>query len=192
MIRRNAGILLVWLVAAGIPAGSAPADSAPATIPESQTVAQFQARVKEYVALHQKLESTLPKLQKQGTPEQVDKHQQALGNLIRTARREAQAGELFTPEMQALVQRVLTDVLAGPDGKTVKASIMDENPGVPKVVVNQRYPATVPLATMPQQVLARFPKLPEELEYRFLGPHLILLDTHADIIVDFTNPVMAP
>jgi len=69
---------------------------------------------------------------------------------------------------------------------------MDENPGVPQIVPNERYPSSVPLSTMPPQVLATLPKLPQELEYRFLGSRLILLDTGADIIVDFTNDVLPP
>ena len=181
--------LLIFL---GASAGVVAGDSAPAPASESQAVIQFQERVKEYLALHRKLESTLPNLPKQSTPEQVDRHQRALGSLIQTARREARPGELFAPSMEARVKRILGEVLAGPEGKSVKASIMDENPGVPRIVVNERYPSSVPLSTMPHPVLAALPKLPEELEYRFLGTRLILLDTHADIIVDFTNPVMSP
>jgi hypothetical protein len=37
--------------------------------------------------------------------------------------------------------------------------------------------------------LGRFPKLPEELEYRFIGRTLILLDTTANIIVDYAPQV---
>ena len=32
---------------------------------------------------------------------------------------------------------------------------------------------------MPPQVLAALPKLPEDIEYRFIGDRLILLDVHA-------------
>ena len=31
----------------------------------------------------------------------------------------------------------------------------------------------------------RLPKLPPELDYRFMGERLVLLDTHANIVVDF-------
>src|SRR4030095_708097 len=138
-----------------------------------------------YVALHERLEATLPHVPRRATPEQVDKNQRELGDLIKSARRAAKPGEFFTPGMQALVKRVLGEVLAGPDGKTVKASIMDENPGLPKLVLNERYPSSIPLSTMPPQVLAPLPKLHGELEYRFIGSRLILLDTEADIILDF-------
>ena len=165
-------------------------EATPARPSEAQAVASFEARVKEYVALHEKLESTLPGFPKRGTPEQIEKNQRALGDLIKAARRDAKPGEFFTPGMQTLVRRILADILSGPDGKTVKASIMDENPGVPKLVLNERYPSSVPLSTMPPQVLAPLPKLKGELEYRFLGSRLILLDTEADIIIDFTDDVV--
>jgi hypothetical protein len=67
---------------------------------------------------------------------------------------------------------------------------MDENPGPIKLQVNSRYPDTVPLATMPPQVLAALPRLPEDLEYRFIGTRLVLLDVHADIIVDYIDDAM--
>jgi len=182
--------ILSHVVLVGALMGAYAAEAPPAGPSEAQAAAAFEARMKEYLALHRKLESTLPKIPRRGTPEQVDKNQRALGDLIKSARRDAKPGEFFTPGMQALVRRVLGEVLAGPDGKTVKASIMDENPGVPKLVLNERYPSSVPLSTMPPQVLAPLPKLKGELEYRFIGRRLILLDTEADIILDFTDDVV--
>jgi len=51
--------------------------------------------------------------------------------------------------------------------------------------VNKRYPAVVPLATMPASVLAALPKLPGELEYRFVSNHLIIMDSDAAVILDY-------
>lgn len=165
------------------------AQAAPAS-PEDPAVAEFNARVKEYIALHEKLEATIPNLPKKATPQQLEKNQAALGQLIRSARRNAKPGDIFNPGIQTIVRRVIAEVLAGPDGKTVKSSIMDENPGVPKLVLNERYPSTVPLSTMPPQVLEPLPKLQGELEFRFLGRRLILLDTEADIILDYIDDVI--
>jgi len=61
---------------------------------------------------------------------------------------------------------------------------------VPNLKVNDRYPDNIPLSTMPPQVLEPLPKLDEEMEYRFLGKHLVLLDTHAHLVVDFTGNVL--
>jgi hypothetical protein len=178
------------VVALGVLTGACAAESPKAGPSEAQAVGAFEARVKEYVALHEKLEATLPKFAERGTPEQVDKNQRALGALIKSARSDAKPGDFFSPGIQALVKRVLGEVLSGPDGKTIKSSIMDENPGVPKLTINERYPSSVPLSTMPPEVLEPLPKLKGELEYRFIGRRLILLDTEADIILDFTGDVL--
>ena len=64
---------------------------------------------------------------------------------------------------------------------------MDESPerkGAP-LVVNARYPDTVPVSTVPPQMLQTLPKLSEDLEYRFVHDDLILLDSHAHVIADF-------
>ena len=70
---------------------------------------------------------------------------------------------------------------------------MDENVVDPvqlKVSVNSRYPDTVPLTTIPPEVLQTLPKLSEDLEYRFIGNWLILLDTHAHVIADYIEDAL--
>ena len=65
-------------------------------------------------------------------------------------------------------------------------AVMEENPGeVVKLVVNGRYPDTIPLSSVPPQILQALPPLPQELEYRFIETSLILLDVQAHIIVDY-------
>ncbi len=64
---------------------------------------------------------------------------------------------------------------------------MDENPGRLRITVNSRYPDAVPLSTVPPQLLAGLPQLPDDLEYRFIGRRLILMDVHAHIIADFID-----
>ena len=63
----------------------------------------------------------------------------------------------------------MAKVFGGPDGAALKASIMDENPGVPNLKVNGRYPDRCRVSTIPPQVLQGLPKLPEEMEFRFVG-----------------------
>jgi hypothetical protein len=153
--------------------------------PDARALAGFLERVDQYVQLHRKLEDSLPHLSKESTPEEIDKHQRSLGQEIQNARQQAKPGDIFTPESQTAIKGLLMRVLKSPDGEGLKASIMDENPGLPNLKVNERYPDTVPLSTIPPQVLQGLPKLPEEMEFRFIGNTLILMDVHAHIIVDF-------
>ena len=157
---------------------------------ESPVFQDFAARLKGYVALHQKMEAALPPLPEKASPEEIDRNQRALGKRIAASRQEARPGEFFTPALQEIVRASLREVLKDEGARTVKASIMDENPGIPDLAVNARYPDKVPLSTMPPQVLAALPPLVEDLEYRFIGRRLVLLDTHAHLIVDFTDEVL--
>ena len=147
----------------------------------------MNARLKEYVELHSNLERTLPKLPDDATPQQIDRNQRQLEQLVREARRTAKQGDLFTPEARPVIKRLLATVFGGPEGKQLKDSIMDENPVGVRVTVNGRYPDTVPVSTVPPQVLQTLPKLSEDMEYRFIGDRLILLDAHAHIIADFID-----
>jgi hypothetical protein len=63
-------------------------------------------------------------------------------------------------------------------------------PALPNLNVNDRYPDSVPLSTMPPQVLESLPKLDEDIEYRFIGERLVLMDAHAHIVIDFTDDVL--
>jgi hypothetical protein len=164
------------------------AGARPAPGSENEAIELFQQRVKEYVALHEKLEATIPKYDR-GSPQEVESTQQGLARLVKEARRDAKPGDFFTPPIQELAKKVMADVLSGPGGATIKGSIMDENPGLPTITLNERFPSSIPLSTMPPEVLVRLPKLEGEMEYRFIGRRLILLDTEADIILDYTDDV---
>jgi hypothetical protein len=43
---------------------------------------------------------------------------------------------------------------------------------------------------VPPNVLAALPTLPKDIDYRFVGKHLILRDTRANLIVDYMLNVM--
>jgi hypothetical protein len=152
---------------------------------DAQVVAAFTERVKQYAELHNKLEKTLPPLPKETSPTVIDKHQRALEALLKEHRKTARRGDIFTPDAERMIRRVFAQIFAGAEGAKLKATIMDENPTTVKLGVNSRYPDEVPLSTMPPQVLAMLPKLPEHIEYRFIGSRLILLDVHAHTIADY-------
>lgn len=154
---------------------------------DAQAIAEFNDRVKKYSELHKRLEGTLPRLPKEAEPAAIDAHQRNLEKLLKAERRDARQGDVLTPATRRYFREVLSRVLGGKDGRDLKATILDENPGKIALVVNSRYPDDVPLSTVPPQVLAALPKLPEELEYRFIGNRLILLDVHAHTIVDYMD-----
>jgi hypothetical protein len=162
-----------------------PAPKAQPADAQAKVVADFMERVNAYVALHKKLEDSLPKLPNEATPKQIDDRQRALAALIQKSRATAKQGDVFTAAMGAYVKRLLARVFGGAEGRQLRASIMDENLKPVALKANQRYPDEYPLTTMPPEVLQALPTLPEELEFRFLGEHLILLDPHAHVVADY-------
>ena len=160
---------------------------------DARALATMNDRIKAYVALHQKVEAALPKLPTEAMPQQIDRVQREFERRIRAARASSKQGEIFTDEAQPVIRRLLATVFGGPEGKQLKASIMDENVVDPvklKVGVNARYPDTVPLTSIPPEVLQTLPELSEDLEYRFVGDWLILLDTHAHVVADYIEDVL--
>jgi hypothetical protein len=159
----------------------------PRTNSTAATLKEFTRRVEEYVALHKKLEDSLPRLPKQTDPVTIDKHQRALALLFKEARKSAKPGDIFFPDMQQLVRTLLRPIFRGTDGQQIKNEILDKEYKDVKLVANGRYPDEVPISTVPPQVLAQLPKLEEELEYRFIKTNMILFDSHAHLIVDFVE-----
>jgi hypothetical protein len=154
---------------------------------DALTSVQFIKRIEDYVDLHKKLEATLPPRPEHATPQQVDAHARALSKLIAEARPRAKQGDMLPTDTRAYLRRQIARGLSGPDRVAVRESIREDNPGRVRLQVNGRYPDGVPLTTMPASVLAELPRLPEDVEYRFIGDRLILLDVHAQLVVDFMD-----
>jgi hypothetical protein len=161
----------------------------PQSAADAQAITEFNTRIKEYVAMHQRLEATLPPLPKETNPKVIDTHERALEKLIRTERKNARPGDIITPAARRALRQRFARVFSGTSGQQFKAAILDENPGRIALTVNSRYPDEVPVSTVPPQVLSALPPLPDELEYRFIGERLILLDIHAHTIADFMDNV---
>jgi hypothetical protein len=162
----------------------------PLSAEDAKALATMNDRITEYVELHVRLERTLPELPKEATPEQIDQNQRALEKLVRDARAQAKPGDIFTTEARPVIKRLLATVFAGADGAELKASIMEDNPIAVTLAVNARYPDNVPISTIPPEVLQTLPELTEDLEYRFIGDNLILMDVHAHLVADFITDAL--
>jgi hypothetical protein len=178
------------------PAPTTPASPAtagpinPLATPETReaddaAVDQFKKDIDAYAELHKRVEKAQPKLSNNASIQEIDRHQRAMLQALATARPEARRGDIFKPAMEQAVRRMLIRVFEGVEGRQQRDSIMDENPAGIHVKVNSRYPDEVPLASMPPDVLAALPKMPEELEYRFIGEALAIMDVHAHLVVDY-------
>lgn len=142
--------------------------------------ADFSARIETYLDLRRTLEKGLPPLMVTDDPAEIGRAERALARRIRVARAGARRGELFTPDIGAGFRKAL---LLETDADT-RSAIMDENPGAFSIRISGTYPKERPVSTVPGNILALLPRLPDDIQYRFLGPDLVLHDTRANVILD--------
>ena len=187
--RRLLPIVVVLAVAATAWAARASAFQQPAVNADAVALVDFTKRVDAYVALHHKVDATLQEPPRDGRPETFIEHERAFAAAIQKERPYAKPGDVFTKEMRNIVRRLLAGVFRGPDGRAIKKSVMDVDTAHIPLRVNMQYPEGAPFSTVPLQVLQGLPKLPEGMEYRFIGDRLILLDGHARLIVDVVTRV---
>lgn len=163
------------------------ARTAPGTNPDAALLVDFRTRIDQYTALRNQLKKDAPPLKTTKDPAQIKASQDVLAAKIRDARKSAKEGDIFTPEIRQLFRRLMYPEVKGPQGAETKAAITEEAHEVKQVPlkVNAAYPDGAPLMTVPPNILAALPKLPDDLEYRFVNRTMILLDTHANLIVDF-------
>jgi hypothetical protein len=160
---------------------------------DAKTMAEFTQAVEEYAALHRAVEAGLPKLSDSATPQEIDRHQREFGTRLAKARAGARQGDLFSPSMQAVARRLMERLFRNAESRRqLRESVMDDNPSPSqmRLAVNARYPDAVPLSTMPPDVLKNLPPIPKEVEYRFVGATLILLDPDAHVVADFVPNVL--
>ena len=155
--------------------------------PDAKLMQDFQERIKSYMALHDKAKKDAPALKETKDAAKIKAAQDALATGIRQLRPNARKGEILTPEIAALFRRLMYPEMKGPDGAATKEALKEDAPARASITlkVNARYPDEQPLPTMPPNLLANLPKLPEELEYRIVGKDLILRDVPANLIADF-------
>ena len=159
--------------------------------PTNQTVVtEFQKALADYVKIRDTAIASFKPVAKDATPVEIDVNQRLTSRAIANARAQARPGSVFHPAVREYVRRTLADVFKQLDGKGVRASILDENPIGTAVRINGPYPDGIPLATMPPQVLEALPRLPPDLEYRFVGDRLILFDSHAQLIIDYIDAAL--
>jgi hypothetical protein len=125
---------------------------------DEHALEQFTTAVNDYLQLHRLLANPLPDLTYGADPEQAARARRAHRSLIREARARTERPRIFTQFVSAYLQEQIR--------WAVRSFPADREDW--------------PLAA----VVDRLPELPIELEYRFDGRDLVLLDVEADMVVD--------
>ena len=133
---------------------------------DAAEITQFQRSVDAYAFQHRQVQRRLG--------EGADQLAMAVG--MRAARPSAAEGDFFTPIVAAAFHKRIAFALRGPGCKIGSSPLSSEVPRVGILALR-----TQPL---PSCLLSVLPHLPEELEYRAVGVVLILVDSHANAVVD--------
>jgi hypothetical protein len=170
----------------------APQARAKGVNPHAAVLADFTERVDAYMKLRKDAVKDAPKLKETTDTAQLKAAQDGMAARIRAARGNAKHGDVFTPEIVAQFRRLLYPELKGDDGRDAKAILKDDAPAPQSIPfkVNAKYPDNASVPTVPASLLLNLPTLPEPLQYKIIGTHLILLDEDADLIVDYAMNVI--
>jgi hypothetical protein len=152
--------------------------------PRAAAQADFQKRLQAYLDLRTSLGKKLEPLSPTASAADLQGRQHALATALRDARRTAKQGDVIPPEVQAQIKQTIRE-----DFKqrtpAAKRAALEEVPQGPLPGINQTYPEQAALPTVPPLLLANLPRLPDNLQYRYFGQHLVLLDGDTEIVVDY-------
>ena len=174
--------LFIVMLALTIPASTVRAQEKFEKSPDARVLGDFKERVEKYDALRKKADNSAPPMKQSNDAAKIKDAQNGLAERIGAARAGVKQGEIFTPEISTVFKRLLR-----PEAKqhTTKEVLKEDKPAIAAFKVNGPYPDKEPVVTMPPNVLAALPALPKDIEYRFIGKHLILRDARANLIIDY-------
>lgn len=191
-MKRQHGIILAVATTLGL----CWAEPAAAQAPQSGTVAAvagadaaafdaFHKAVLDYLSLERRLRSETPAFEVTPDVRKINNASDVLALAIQRARPRAKQGDFFDAAAARAVAARLRQALEGRDVVQLLAAINDEPTlkGPPRVYM--RFPAASSMATMPTHLIDVLPKLPDELEFRFIGRYLVLRDRDAALILDY-------
>jgi len=154
---------------------------------DERAVAAFEVAINDYVVLHRRLARAWPPASLFADPEQAEAAAEALRTALRDARPLAAQGGFFTPEVADVLRLRITEALREneydlaiitwpPDGEEGEGWTPVLNQPVPWGTSGTKWP-----------LYGVLPPLPPELAYRFIGRDLVLIDVHANLVIDILD-----
>jgi len=159
---------------------------AAAVNPDAAALAEFSKRLNAYVALRVELAKKLEPLSPTASASELQSRQAALAAALRNARVRTKQGDLIPTVVQAKIRDIVRSDFQRRRPAAQRAAVM-EVPTGPLPGINKNYPERAALPTMPPLLLANLPLLPDNLQYRFFGRHVVILDGDVEIVVDYVH-----
>jgi hypothetical protein len=181
----NRHSFVVLAVAAAL--ALAPGMAAPQLLSHDlQVLEGYQHSLDAYTVVHREVERWLPPLDVTHDTDTIQGAIDRMGTGMQLARADAKAGDVFTPDVARLF-RLRLNAAAVQHGDHLGALFGEMRDSIPAAyqapTVNERFPWNVG-AVMPACLVPALPPAPDELQYRFIGNDLFLVDTHSGLVVD--------
>ena len=191
----TAALVVAFVTVASAQSRPQPAPHTPSTPasgrvnPDAAAQADFQARLERYLALRQDLASRLKPLAPTANAAELAARQESLAAAVRDVRKDARPGDLIPPAVAAQITRIVRDDFRRRNPSAARA-VLEEVPDSVTPAINKTLPDNAALATMPALLLNNLPRLPDNLQYRFVRRHIILLDGDTRLIMDYIANVL--
>jgi Calcineurin-like phosphoesterase len=125
----------------------------------------------------------------------VRTRQNDLAEALRTTLRPtARQGEIFSPEVAAVIRGRIAEAFDGPKRDLLFDELAEQNT-TPAVIREPAINQQIDAPRVPPRLMEILPPLPKQLEYDFAGRVLVLRDVDAEVVVDFVPdaiPAQAP
>jgi len=159
--------------------------------PQAAALAEFQNRLQKYLELRQRLAEKLKPLTPTASASKLASEQEALAAALRNVRKDAKPGDLIPAAVADQIRRTVAEYFRGKDGST-KRAVFEEVPAGLRPVINKTMPDNAALATVPPVLLNNLPRLPDNLQYRFIDRHIVLIDGDTRLMMDYILNVLPP
>lgn len=159
---------------------------APPVNPQAAALADFSQRVQEYLRMRESIGRQLTPLSPTASAGDLRARQQALAAALRQARAGRRHGDLVPAPVQDQIRRTVAADYRGREVAARRAAL-EEVPAGALPRINGSYPHSAPLPTVPPLLLASLPRLPDNLQYRFYGRHVVILDGDVEIVLDYVQ-----
>lgn len=158
--------------------------------PLAASMYDFQQRLNAYLKLREEMSRRLKPLAPTASAADLSARQEALASAIRTARRGAKPGDLVGPVAELVAKTCMDDFhFRNPQ---VTRAALQEVTKAPRPLINGTFPEETALPTVPPLLLSKLPQLPDNLQYRFFGRHMVILDGDTQIIIDYVANALPP
>jgi hypothetical protein len=152
---------------------------------------EFEQRLEGYMALRGAVSQKLKPPAPTASASEIASRRTMLARALRAARSMAKPGDLLPPSIAAVIRAIVLEDFKR-RAATEERAAYSEVPNATQPAINRTYPTDAALPTVPPLLLLRLPRLPENLQYRFYGRHVVLLDSDAEIILDYIANVLPP